>query len=96
MARPRNEEFTARVRELLAARGPMTIKGVQEAAVLSYMDANNTLRSLVAWQEVQVVGKVARPGRPASLYAVTQPHPEARCDVSAALHNCMAAWVRGR
>lgn len=96
MARPRNEEFTSRVRELLAARGPMTIRDVREAAVLSYKDAANTLHSLCVWEQVQVVGKVERPGRPASLYAVTQPHPEARCDVSAALHNCMAAWVRGR
>lgn len=96
MARPRNDEFTARVRELLAQRGPMTIKGVQEAAVLSYTDSKNTLRSLLAWEEVQIVGKVPRAGRPASLFAVTQPHPEARADMSAALHKVMSGWVRGR
>ena len=96
MARPRNDEFTARVRELLAQRGPMTINGVREAAVLSYKDAANTLQSLMVWQEVQVVGRLPRAGRPASLYAVTDPHPEARADMSAALHKVMSGWVRGR
>jgi hypothetical protein len=69
---------------------------VQEAAVLSYQDAANTLRSMAVWEQVQVVGSVPRAGRPASLFAVTECHPEARCDVSAALNNCMATWVRGR
>lgn len=96
MARPRNTELTERVLEVLRARGPLTIRGVQEAAVLSYQTATNTLVSLAAWEQVQVVGSVPRAGRPASLFAVTEPHPEARCDVSAALHNCMATWVRGR